>query len=55
MLSYNPTIDVKVVNGSRATTFVFIEETLPTLRHVFDKDELLSMDNWNSDANNKYL
>lgn len=55
MLSYNPTIDVKVVYGSRAKPFVFIEETLPALRHVFDKDVLLSMDMWDLDANKKYL
>lgn len=51
MLSYNPTSDVKVVYGSRATPFVFIEETLPALRHVFDKNVILSMDNWDLDAN----
>lgn len=55
MLSYNPTSAVKVVYGSRATPFVFIEEALPALRHVFVKDVLFSMDNWDLDANKKYL
>lgn len=51
MLLYNPTSDVKVVFNIRATPFVFIVETLPVLSHVFVKDVLLSMHNWNLDAN----